>query len=58
MRWIYPMNSVEKTGANMAFGSDWNVSSVNPLDGIEVAVTRSVLKEQKRQKCFPSGRTH
>lgn len=41
MRWIYPMNSVEKTGANMAFGSDWNVSSVNPLDGIEVAVTRS-----------------
>jgi hypothetical protein len=30
-----------RTGANMAFGSDWNVSSVNPLDGIEVAVTRS-----------------
>ncbi len=24
----------------MAFGSDWSVSSVNPLDGIEVAVTR------------------
>ncbi len=24
----------------MAMGSDWNVSSVNPLDGIEVAVTR------------------
>jgi len=41
MRWIYPMESVAKTGANLAFGSDWNVSSVNPLDGIEVAVTRS-----------------
>jgi predicted amidohydrolase YtcJ len=41
MRWIYPMESVVKTGATMAFGSDWNVSSVNPLDGIEVAVTRS-----------------
>jgi hypothetical protein len=40
-RWIYPMESVARTGANMAFGSDWNVSSVNPLDGIEVAVTRS-----------------
>ncbi len=41
MRWIYPIESVVKTGANLAFGSDWNVSSVNPLDGIEVAVTRS-----------------
>ena len=41
MRWIYPIRSVVKTGANLAFGSDWNVSSVNPLDGIEVAVTRS-----------------
>jgi predicted amidohydrolase YtcJ len=24
----------------MAMGSDWSVSSVNPLDGIEVSVTR------------------
>jgi len=40
MRWIYPMRSVSVTGATMAMGSDWNVSSVNPLDGIEVAVTR------------------
>jgi predicted amidohydrolase YtcJ len=39
-RWIYPMKSVASTGAVMAMGSDWNVSSVNPLDGIEVAVTR------------------
>ena len=39
-RWIYPMKSVSDTGAKLAFGSDWSVSSVNPLDGIEVAVTR------------------
>jgi predicted amidohydrolase YtcJ len=39
-RWIYPMRTVENTGAVMAMGSDWNVSSVNPLEGIEVAVTR------------------
>jgi predicted amidohydrolase YtcJ len=39
-RWIYPLHSVSDTGAVMAFGSDWSVSSVNPLDGIEVAVTR------------------
>lgn len=50
MRWIYPMNSVEKTGANMAFGSDWNVSSVNPLDGIEVAVTRSAFEGAEAAK--------
>jgi hypothetical protein len=39
-RWIYPIQSVLRTGATMALGSDWSVSSVNPLDGIEVAVTR------------------
>ena len=39
-RWIYPMQSVLVTGATMAMGSDWSVSSVNPLDGIEVSVTR------------------
>ena len=39
-RWLYPINTVLKTGAIIGFGSDWYVSSVNPLDGIEVAVTR------------------
>ena len=39
-RWLYPINTVFKTGAIIGFGSDWYVSSVNPLDGIEVAVTR------------------
>jgi len=39
-RWLYPIRSVASTGAQLAFGSDWSVSSVNPLDGIEVAATR------------------
>ncbi|MCP3673632.1 MAG: amidohydrolase family protein, partial [Gammaproteobacteria bacterium] len=39
-KWLYPMGSVQRSGAKIAFGSDWYVSSVNPLDGIEVAVTR------------------
>jgi predicted amidohydrolase YtcJ len=38
-RWIYPIASVEAAGGVTAFGSDWNVSSMNPLDGIEVAIT-------------------
>lgn len=39
-RWLYPIGSVVASGAAFAFGSDWSVSSMNPLDGIEVAVTR------------------
>jgi len=38
-RWLYPIASVRDSGAAYAFGSDWDVSSLNPLDGIEVAVT-------------------
>jgi predicted amidohydrolase YtcJ len=38
-RWLYPIRSVHDSGAAIAFGSDWDVSSVNPLDGIEVAIT-------------------
>ncbi len=39
-RWLYPIQTVASTGATMAMGSDWPVSSANPLDGIEVAVRR------------------
>jgi predicted amidohydrolase YtcJ len=39
-RWLYPIGSVLRDHGTLAFGSDWSVSSVNPLDGIEVAVTR------------------
>jgi hypothetical protein len=39
-RWLYPVASLIRSGAAFAFGSDWNVSSMNPLEGIQVAVTR------------------
>ncbi len=39
-RWLYPIGSVIRTGAVIAGGSDWPVSSLNPLDAIQVAVTR------------------
>jgi predicted amidohydrolase YtcJ len=42
-RWIYPIGSVAAAGAVVAGGSDWSVSSMNPLDAIEVAVTRRDL---------------
>jgi predicted amidohydrolase YtcJ len=39
-RWLYPIGSVFATGATVVAGSDWSVSSMNPFDGIEVAITR------------------
>lgn len=36
----YPIGSLANTGARVSFGSDWPVSSVNPLHGLAVAVTR------------------
>ena len=36
----YRMRTLENSGAALAFGSDWPVSSGAPLDGIAVAVSR------------------
>ncbi|MCH8136795.1 MAG: amidohydrolase family protein, partial [Proteobacteria bacterium] len=38
--YIYPINTLHKRGAKLAFGSDWYVTSANPLLAIEVAITR------------------
>jgi predicted amidohydrolase YtcJ len=38
-RWLYPMASVARTGAVLAGGSDWSVSSLDPLEAVEVGVT-------------------
>ena len=39
-RWLYPIGSVSRAGAPLAVGSDWSVSSMNPLRAIQVAITR------------------
>ena len=39
-RWLYPIASVAATGAVIVGGSDWSVSSMNPLEAIQVALTR------------------
>ena len=39
-RWLYPIRSVLDSGATVAFGSDWSVSSPNPFEQIETAVLR------------------
>jgi hypothetical protein len=37
----YPFASLLQAGARLAMGSDWAVSTANPLEQIEVAVTRA-----------------
>ena len=37
---MYPIHSIEQAGGMIVGGSDWSVSSMNPLDAIEVGVTR------------------
>ena len=39
-RWQYPFASLARSGAVLAFGSDWSVSSPNPLFEMHVAVNR------------------
>ncbi|MFF0473735.1 amidohydrolase [Streptomyces sp. NPDC004284] len=38
--WQYPFGSLVRAGATLAAGSDWPVSSPNPIEGIHVAVNR------------------
>ena len=38
--YLYPIGSIARTGAVVAFGSDWSVSSPNPLLQMETAITR------------------
>jgi predicted amidohydrolase YtcJ len=37
---LYPMGSMTRAGARLAAGSDWPVSSINPFEAMQVALTR------------------
>jgi predicted amidohydrolase YtcJ len=39
-RWIYAFRSLTETGAEIALSSDWGVSTLNPFQIIETAMTR------------------
>jgi predicted amidohydrolase YtcJ len=38
--YMYPIASMERSGAVVAFGSDWSVSTANPFEEMETAITR------------------
>jgi predicted amidohydrolase YtcJ len=39
-KYAFAWSSLEKAGAHLAFGSDWEVVTMNPWPGVQVAVTR------------------
>ena len=43
--WQYPFGSLVRAGATVAMGSDWSVSSPNPVWGIHIAVNRMTPAE-------------
>jgi predicted amidohydrolase YtcJ len=55
-RWLYPIGSVMNSGAVVVGGSDWSVSSLNPLDAIEVAITRHTTDSTGGPSWIPEER--
>jgi predicted amidohydrolase YtcJ len=54
--WQYPSASLRRAGAVLAFGSDWTVSTANPLEEIEVAVGRQVPGDPGGEPFLPDER--
>jgi predicted amidohydrolase YtcJ len=54
--WQYPWASLRRAGAVLAFGSDWTVSTANPLEEIEVAVGRLVPGDPDAEPFLPDER--
>ena len=52
--WQYPFASLLRAGARLAFGSDWSVSTADPLQEIEVAVRR-VSPDHREMEPFPTS---
>ena len=54
--WMYPIGSMEKSGAVVAFGSDWSVSSANPFEEMETAITRMGAVGETKVPWMPEER--
>jgi predicted amidohydrolase YtcJ len=55
-RRMYPFGSLQRAGARLAFGSDWSVSTPDPLLQLEVAVERRLPGEEGAAAFLPSER--
>ncbi len=55
-KYQYPIASMVKSGAMVAGGSDWSVSSMNPLEAIQVAITHQALDDSTGSPWLPEER--
>jgi hypothetical protein len=55
-RWMYPIKTVQDTGAIIAFGSDWSVSTANPFPEMETAITRKSADDDSYPVFIPEER--
>ncbi|HEX7336834.1 MAG TPA: amidohydrolase, partial [Gemmatimonadales bacterium] len=55
-RWLYPIASVARTGAVVSGGSDWSVSSLNPLEAIETGMTHRPPGDTEQRPWNPAER--
>ncbi len=51
--WQYPFAGLRRAGARVAFGSDWFVSTPNPLLEMEVAITRIPTDNRSAAPFYP-----
>ena len=54
--WQYPFGSLLRAGARLAMGSDWSVSTADPLAQIEVAVNRVSDLHRDHEPFLPGER--
>ena len=54
--WLYPIKSVVDAGGEIAFGSDWSVTTANPFPQIETAVTRRNPETNQGDVLLPDER--
>jgi predicted amidohydrolase YtcJ len=52
----YPFGSLVRAGARLAMGSDWSVSTADPLAQIEVATTRAAPETRDAEPLLPEER--
>ncbi len=52
-RWAYAWKSLADNGARLAFGTDYTVEPLNPMEGLYAAVTRKDRKGEEGDGWFP-----
>jgi predicted amidohydrolase YtcJ len=55
-RWQFAFRSLLDAGARLAAGSDWPVTTPNPLLEMEVALTRTDVEDRGGEALFPEER--